>query len=163
MSLEPRSNLSFGWTDEAVDTLKRLWEKGLSAGQIAINMGNGLTRNAILGKVHRLELGKRSHGGTATKAIKTKATNGREKAKPVKLAKPMPTPAPPPVRSFEVEDHVDLVDVTHLIGILDLKPNSCRWVEGDPRGVHGYCGRPKTAVSSYCPEHDARVYLRGRP
>jgi len=44
-----------GWTDERVDVLKKLWLEGLSASQIAKQLG-GVTRNAVIGKVHRLGL-----------------------------------------------------------------------------------------------------------
>ena len=43
------------WTDERVETLKKLWADGLSASQIAAELG-GITRNAVIGKVHRLGL-----------------------------------------------------------------------------------------------------------
>jgi GcrA cell cycle regulator len=47
------------WTDERVETLKRLWTDGLSASQIAAELG-GITRNAVIGKVHRLGLSGRA-------------------------------------------------------------------------------------------------------
>ncbi len=48
-----------GWTDERVETLKKLWQDGLSASQIAKQLG-GVTRNAVIGKVHRLGLSGRA-------------------------------------------------------------------------------------------------------
>ncbi|NBU29555.1 MAG: GcrA cell cycle regulator, partial [Caulobacteraceae bacterium] len=45
-----------GWTDERVNTLRTLWAEGLSASQIAKQLGGGVTRNAVIGKVHRLGL-----------------------------------------------------------------------------------------------------------
>ena len=48
-----------GWTDERVSTLKKLWMDGLSASQIAKQLG-GVTRNAVIGKVHRLGLSGRA-------------------------------------------------------------------------------------------------------
>src|SRR5262245_51840909 len=47
------------WTDERVEQLKRLWSEGLSASQIAAELG-GITRNAVIGKVHRLGLSGRA-------------------------------------------------------------------------------------------------------
>ncbi len=47
------------WTDERVETLKKLWTEGLSASQIAAELG-GITRNAVIGKVHRLGLSGRA-------------------------------------------------------------------------------------------------------
>ena len=51
------------WTDERVETLKRMWAEGQSASQIAKELG-GVTRNAVIGKVHRLGLSNRVTGGT---------------------------------------------------------------------------------------------------
>lgn len=50
-------------------------------------------------------------------------------------------------------------DASHLLGIMDLKPQHCRWIAGDPLNVHGYCGKTAIDGSSYCSEHHARVYL----
>ncbi|WP_280950746.1 GcrA family cell cycle regulator, partial [Pararhizobium antarcticum] len=53
------------WTDERVEKLKKLWSEGLSASQIAAQLG-GVSRNAVIGKVHRLSLpGRAKAGGTA--------------------------------------------------------------------------------------------------
>ena len=49
-----------GWTEDRVDVLKRLWLEGLSASQIAKQLGGGVTRNAVIGKVHRLGLSGRA-------------------------------------------------------------------------------------------------------
>jgi len=49
-----------GWTDERVELLKKLWLEGLSASQIAGVLGDGVTRNAVIGKVHRLKLSGRA-------------------------------------------------------------------------------------------------------
>ncbi|MBD3765637.1 MAG: GcrA cell cycle regulator, partial [Rhodobacterales bacterium] len=50
------------WTDERVETLKRMWAEGQSASQIAKELG-GVTRNAVIGKVHRLGLSNRAGSG----------------------------------------------------------------------------------------------------
>lgn len=59
------------WTDERVEVLKKLWSEGLSASQIAAQLG-GVTRNAVIGKVHRLKLSGR--GKTTTAAPRSKKT-----------------------------------------------------------------------------------------
>ena len=59
MSEDLESNLGgakLSWTDERVELLKKLWTEGLSASQIAGRLGAGVTRNAVIGKVHRLNL-----------------------------------------------------------------------------------------------------------
>ena len=62
------------WTDERVETLKKLWADGLSASQIAAELG-GITRNAVIGKVHRLGLSGRakSPSSAAPRPRKTRA------------------------------------------------------------------------------------------
>jgi len=70
------------WTDERVETLKKMWGEGQSASQIAKELG-GVTRNAVIGKVHRLGLSNRAGGGTKTAA-----------EKPAKPAAPKPAPKP---------------------------------------------------------------------
>jgi GcrA cell cycle regulator len=67
------------WTDERVETLKKMWSEGQSASQIAKELG-GVTRNAVIGKVHRLGLSNRAGSGAAAPA--------KADAKPVKSAKP---------------------------------------------------------------------------
>lgn len=83
------------WTDERVETLKKMWGEGQSASQIAKELG-GVTRNAVIGKVHRLGLSNRagSGGNAATKApVKEKpAAAAKPAPKPV-AAKPKPAPA----------------------------------------------------------------------
>jgi GcrA cell cycle regulator len=54
------NDAAVGWTDERVETLSKLWGEGLSASQIASALGGGVTRNAVIGKVHRLGLSGRA-------------------------------------------------------------------------------------------------------
>ncbi|WP_368344318.1 GcrA family cell cycle regulator [Pelagovum sp. HNIBRBA483] len=72
------------WTDERVEQLKKMWGEGLSASQIAKELG-GVTRNAVIGKVHRLGLSNRTAGGSAAEA---KPAKPAAKAKPAKPAAP---------------------------------------------------------------------------
>ncbi|MCZ0813113.1 MAG: GcrA family cell cycle regulator [Pseudomonadota bacterium] len=85
------------WSDERVELLKKLWGEGQSASQIAKELG-GVTRNAVIGKVHRLGLSNRNGSGASgtDSAAKAKpAPKSEPKAKPAKpAAKPAPKPAP---------------------------------------------------------------------
>lgn len=90
------------WTDERVELLKKMWGEGQSASQIAKELG-GVTRNAVIGKVHRLGLSNRSTGGGAADASKTEAKakaapkkEAAPKPKPKEAAAPAPEPAPAP-------------------------------------------------------------------
>lgn len=81
------------WTDERIDQLKTMWDKGLTASQIAEELG-GVSRNAVIGKAHRLGLKSRpspvKSGDTKAKAAKKAAPKAKKSA----AAKPETTPAP---------------------------------------------------------------------
>ena len=90
------------WTDERVETLKRMWSEGQSASQIAKELG-GVTRNAVIGKVHRLGLSNRAGEGAATvEEPEVAAPPPRAEApQPEAAARPAPAapkPAPAPER-----------------------------------------------------------------
>ncbi|OWU85489.1 GcrA cell cycle regulator [Oceanicola sp. 22II-s10i] len=79
------------WTDERVELLKKMWSEGQSASQIAKELG-GVTRNAVIGKVHRLGLSNRS-GGAATTTAPEKKVEEKPKAPANAAARPAPKPA----------------------------------------------------------------------
>ena len=91
------------WTDERVETLKKMWAEGQSASQIAKELG-GVTRNAVIGKVHRLGLSNRVGPGTpaedeGTAASATAAPSPAAPAKPApapRAVAPEPAPRPAP-------------------------------------------------------------------
>jgi len=85
------------WTEERVETLKRMWGEGQSASQIAKELG-GVTRNAVIGKVHRLGLSNRAGGGAAPA---TPAPKPAAKEKPAKAA---PKPKAAPAKQADVAD-----------------------------------------------------------
>lgn len=78
------------WTDERVELLKKMWGEGQSASQIAKELG-GVTRNAVIGKVHRLGLSNRAGAAPASADA---AAKPEPKAKPKAEAKPKPAPKP---------------------------------------------------------------------
>lgn len=95
------------WTDERVETLKRMWAEGQSASQIAKELG-GVTRNAVIGKVHRLGLSNRNEdeapaAPAAAAAPAAPAPEPKAEPKPVAAAPaaPEPKPAPEPVKAAE--------------------------------------------------------------
>jgi len=108
------------WDDERVALLKKLWAEGLSASQIASKMG-GVTRNAVIGKVHRLGL-----SGRATPA---KPQRGRAVSESVSLTveKPFPsksalTTSPEPEFSAPI-----ILDSGDLTTVATLQRNMCKW------------------------------------
>ncbi|MDF1802969.1 GcrA family cell cycle regulator [Thalassovita sp.] len=86
------------WTDERVELLKKMWGEGQSASQIAKELG-GVTRNAVIGKVHRLGLSNRS--GSASAAAKTETKAAKPAAKPSAEAKPDKPAAKPAPKAAE--------------------------------------------------------------
>lgn len=81
------------WTDDRVEVLKKMWGEGQSASQIAKELG-GVTRNAVIGKVHRLGLSNRAGSGGAKAAAKPATTaDAKPKATPAPKPKPAPKPA----------------------------------------------------------------------
>ena len=92
------------WTDERIDSLKKMWEKGMTASQIAESLG-GVSRNAVIGKAHRLGLKSRPSPVKAKAKAKKKPTakaKAAPKAKTGAKRKTAPTPsAPPPAAKAE--------------------------------------------------------------
>ena len=82
------------WTDQRIDQLKSLWEKGLTASQIADELG-GVSRNAVIGKAHRLGLKSRPSPVKANEPEKKAAPKKPVAAKPVAAAPTRPRPAAP--------------------------------------------------------------------
>lgn len=78
------------WTDERVELLKKMWGEGQSASQIAKELG-GVTRNAVIGKVHRLGLSNRTTGAKS-------GSEAKEKPAAKATAKPKPQPKTEPAR-----------------------------------------------------------------
>jgi len=128
------------WTDEKIETLKSLWGKGLTASQIATEIGDGISRNAVIGKAHRLKLSGRP-------SPIQRSPTGKPKPKRTHLSRPMvrSTPAPAPV--------VRAVP-------LQLGNQSCLWPIGDPGDANfHFCGSAAVVAKPYCPEHCARAYI----
>ena len=99
------------WTDERVELLKKMWMEGQSASQIAKELG-GVTRNAVIGKVHRLGLSNRNQG-TAKPAAKKEAA-AKPAPKPAAPKKAAPKPAPEPAAKPAEEPVTRAVAVTPL-------------------------------------------------
>jgi GcrA cell cycle regulator len=142
-----------GWTDERVEALKKLWLDGLSASQIAKQLGSGLTRNAVIGKVHRLGLSGRAAASTPQRAA-------------FKTARPPPPapPATPAPRRVEPAIEPQAVVVVHAIEetgsatVLTLDARMCKWPIGDPsRDGFSFCGRANSD-GPYCSHHASMAY-----
>ena len=110
-----------GWTDERVETLKKLWLDGLSASQIAKQLG-GVTRNAVIGKVHRLGLSGRA---APSQPARTPFKAPRP-ARPVSAA---PTP-PAPRRAVVLSTLLSLPPLSVTENKIILLQNSVSLIDG---------------------------------
>ncbi|PHR57169.1 MAG: GcrA cell cycle regulator [Robiginitomaculum sp.] len=149
------------WTDDRVETLKKLWTEGLSASQIAREMG-GVTRNAVIGKVHRLGL-----SGRATPSRPPRSRpRPRAKAKVIRtgaIAPSLKTPASAPAVRREEPPVVPIepqkLPNGEFATVLTLTNKLCKWPIGDPaKPGFKFCGRGSTESSPYCADHAAQAY-----
>lgn len=150
------------WTDDRVETLKKMWGEGQSASQIAKELG-GVTRNAVIGKVHRLGLSNRTGGGgSSSKAAAKDKPAAKVAAKPkvAPAAKPEPVqaqaapahrpmvpmrkpiipagqPLPPQPSANEISPEA-LASVREIekkakrLKLMELTERTCKWPIGDP-------------------------------
>lgn len=157
-----------GWTEERVELLKKLWAEGLSASQIAAQLG-GVSRNAVIGKVHRLKLSGRarstssaprakkapraSSGGTRTPS---RAGSGRSMSAPTIGATALkPQYVAEAVAEAELRPIEDIVvPIPRKLTLVELTDRTCKWPIGDPlnEDFH-FCGHDSDESSPYCTYH----------
>lgn len=134
------------WTDERVNTLRELWGNGKSASEIAKILGGGISRNAVIGKAHRLNLSGRPS------PIKRKPTSVAERPRPAPVMAPKPKVVAP-----EPETTAPAGGAT----ILSLTERMCRWPIGDPRTPQfRFCGCAVAPGETYCSKHAAVAYQK---
>ena len=155
--------MTAGWTEDRVGALKKLWLEGQSASQIAKQLGGGVTRNAVIGKVHRLGLSGRATPSqpartttTAFRPAKTRTTPPKQDygqpsaPRRIEAVQPRPT-APVPPTPLPV-----VVEQPGTATVLTLGAHMCKWPIGDPSSREfSFCGR-RSSEGVYCVEH-ARV------
>jgi GcrA cell cycle regulator len=134
------------WTDERVALLRQLWGSGKSASEIADLLG-GVSRNAVIGKAHRLEL-----SGRPSPIKRREDEDAPEAGQPAATAVAEP---PAPVRVVAVTPPARTGGAT----ILSLTDRMCKWPIGDPKDKDfHFCGRATHAHFPYCAEHAALAY-----
>lgn len=149
------------WTEDRVEVLTKLWAEGLSASQIATKLG-GVTRNAVIGKVHRLGLSGRAKPSrpavkrTAKPAkVRTKTTVTARSLKPITPTVIAP-PAPPPVEAKPLPNG-------EYATILTIRDHMCKWPIGDPtENDFRFCGRKIKPSEPYCEAHCSVAYQPSR-
>lgn len=129
------------WTQDRIDRLRDLWREGQTADQIALDLANGISRSAVLGKVHRMGL---SAGRASVKA----KPRGRPSAAPT--FRPGPTVAARPEAKVAAE--------RGMATLLSVRRCECRWPYGDPKGGNfSLCGR-RVVRGVYCGPHAGIAY-----
>lgn len=127
------------WTDERVALLKQLWGEGKTAAEIAKVLGDGITRNAVIGKAHRLKLSSR---------LSPIQQNVPKKAKSESMA---PRMVKPTIKLPEFKGKG--------IKLEELDARMCRWPNGDPRDeTFNFCGCDAVAGLPYCDDHCRAAY-----
>ncbi|MBN9070018.1 MAG: GcrA family cell cycle regulator [Rhizobiales bacterium] len=159
------------WTDERVEQLKKLWAEGLSASQIAAQLG-GVSRNAVIGKVHRLHLSSRGRATNATPRAKKTA-----QAAPAKVqAKPSPSPRvvtasigatalqaqfdAEPIARQQLRPTADVVvPISRRLQLVQLSEKTCKWPNGDPLSEDfNFCGNDVGENGPYCGFHSSIAF-----
>jgi GcrA cell cycle regulator len=121
--------MSDSWTQERIDQLIELWRQGHSAAEIGRRIG--VTKNAVVGKVHRMGLPKRPS------PIKRDPNAQR------------------PVRKVRVREDGNVVTLN------TLKPGMCSWPEGEPgEPGFRFCGKETVPGKPYCHDHCAKAYVK---
>lgn len=152
------------WTDERVETLKKLWQDGLSASQIAAELG-GVTRNAVIGKVHRLGLSGRGQPTSSIKRQRRTHPTGMRRTRAVSIG------------NLALKANLDLlpdaelaprrnvvVPIARKLSIFQLNEHTCKWPIGDPgqEDFH-FCGHDSLENLPYCEYHAGVAYQAPEP
>ena len=134
------------WTPERESQLRELWNAGLSASRIAAELGS-TTRNAVIGKAHRLGL-----SGRATRKGGGKSSGG------MRLVSRVSSPRPP--RAQIRPRYVEPVERSeNAVSLEELTDKHCKWPLGDPRTREfHFCGTARMEGMSYCDYHCAVAY-----
>ncbi len=144
------------WTDERVELLKKLWSDGLSASQIAGELG-GITRNAVIGKVHRLGLSGRAKSPSSSVPRPRKARSPSM----MRISRPQVRGNTALAYDYDAEPEPELVEAVIPLEqrktLVQLTEATCRWPVGDPGSTEFFfCGGEAKDDGPYCTHH-ARV------
>ena len=140
-----------GWTNEQVEELKRLWSEGLTTGEIGKALG--VSKNAVVGKAHRLGLQGRPS------PIRRPED---EPAVPAEPETPPPVAGKAPRRTSKAAKKAAATKEKRFT-VNDLVSSSCRWPIGDPKDEDfHFCGKEALPDKPYCAEHAAIAYVSAK-
>jgi GcrA cell cycle regulator len=152
------------WTDERIELVKTLWSQGVSARRIARELGDDISRSAVLGKVHRLGIVQTSPNSGARRSESKNARLAARRERDVAGELPGSQPGLPAwVRDAEPYIDNPLVDAdipaSQRRVLLELSGRACRWPVGDPsHSDFFFCGAEAFQGKPYCVAHCARAY-----
>ena len=137
------------WTEKMVEDLRQMWIEGLTANEIAKKLG--VSKNSIVGKVHRLCLTARPSPIKKKEEIETE-----KEAAPVQELLPVREIKPAKSAAASVTS-----DATDKVLVVDLDSHTCRWPLGDPRDDDfSFCGKKVRSGQTYCDEHAMMAYVK---
>jgi len=168
------------WTDERVEVLKKLWMEGLSASQIAGELGQGVTRNAVIGKVHRLKLSARAKPASSSPRARAahrsprRPSGGSTSSSSMGTMKRRSVNSSPMIGATALKQSEDLdtefyvapnlaqelvIPEGERVSLLELSELTCKWPIGDPlNSDFHFCGRGSLEGKPYCEFHSKRAY-----
>ena len=137
------------WTEKMVEDLRQMWIEGLTANEIAKKLG--VSKNSIVGKVHRLCLTARpSPIKKKDEAAPEKDVAPTQEVLPVREIKPIKGAAASITANAEGK-----------VRLVDLDSHTCRWPLGDPRDEDfSFCGKKVRSGQTYCDEHAVMAYVK---
>lgn len=143
------------WTEEMIDNLKKMWTEGLTTNEIAKKLG--VSKNSIVGKVHRLNLKarpspiKKKEETTSVNNSSTVDDSGKSSSKIIKKISITPVNI-----SSSNEIRQD-----SCLKLTQLDNHTCRWPIGDPRDDNFcFCGKAVRGGQTYCEEHSAIAFVK---
>lgn len=152
------------WTAEAIDQLRAFWDEGHSTAEIGRRMG--ISKNAVVGKAHRLDLPPRPspirREGAAPAVLPLERTPPQPRRAPAPAPQPPRAAAPAPQRPAALPPQPGPQGSPVLRGFTRAT-RSCCWPLGEP-GTSGFrfCAGEALTGKPYCPEHAAVAYVKAR-
>ncbi len=144
------------WSPLQIETLTTMWRNGSSCIEIARALKEGITRNAVIGKITRLGLQKKA----TPRAHRERSSLPKPKARAPIFA--FPRPVAVEIKRDRRPLRSEPLTPTPTTNTLGVGLRQCRWPIGDPRSDdYGVCGRP--AEGPYCPAHAKIAYTPSSP